>query len=505
MSTNTELTRWIVGGKVLRRTDGMWTLQEVDVKLEGNRIAELIPPDSRIPSVTDLDAHRRIVIPGLINAHIHSNDNFRRGMFDNIPLELYGLLKTPIGGAAPLSIEAIRACTLLGAMECLLTGTTTVVDDVWHENNLTAENIDTIMDSYNQLGMRAWVTANLGDRSPTETDPFLVEFLTREQYADLDNFRYDTERALAISEDALRRYNSPESDGLVRFAMGASGPQQCTDAFLQDIWELARRWQVPVVSHVLETRVQAITARISYDMTLVERLDELECLDSLTHIVHGIWLTPSDIELLATRNSSVIHNPISNLRLGSGVSPIPDLLDKGVNVALGTDGTCTNDNQNLFLEMRLAGCLHAAIGPDHARWVQANDAFEMATLRGAAALGQEGALGEIEPGFKADLVLLDENSTAFVPINDPVRNLVFAEHGQSVRTVLVNGEIVVEDGRLTRVDQEAVWEEAREYARQFFAHNEDGYRRMRALVPAFEKAYIKAQKHDWSPSRYIYG
>ena len=502
---NTEPTRWILGGKVLRHADGVWELEEADLKLEGSQIAEVVPPGSRTPEPTDLDARRRIIIPGLINAHIHSNDNFRRGMFDNMPLELYGLLKTPMGGAAPLSVDAIRACTLLGAMECLLTGTTTVVDDVWHENDLAAENIDAVIGAYDQLGMRAWVTANLSDRPATSIDPFLAEFLTPEQYDELSNFSYDTERALAISEDALQRYNSPGLDSLARFAMGASGPQQCTDAFLQQIWEMARRWGVPVVSHVLETRVQAIIGKVSYGMTLVERLEQLDCLDSLTHIVHGIWLTPLDIELLAARNATVVHNPISNLRLGSGVSPVRELLDNGVNLALGTDGTCTNDNQNLFLEMRLAGCLHAAVGPDYSRWVQANEAFEMATLGGAAAVGQEGVLGEVEPGFKADLVLLDENSTAFVPLNDPVRNLVFAEHGQSVRTVLVNGEVVVEDGRLTRVDQEAVWEEAREHARQFFADNEEGYRRLRNFVPAFEKAYQKAQERDWSPSRYVYG
>jgi cytosine/adenosine deaminase-related metal-dependent hydrolase len=389
-------------------------------------------------------------------------------------------------------------------MECLLTGTTSVVDDVWCENGISLESTDAIMDAYDELGIRAWVTANLGDRPITEIDPFLEEYLTADQQDELTgSFVYDADRALSICEAALRRHNDPGTGNRVRFAMGASGPQQCTDGLLERIWEMARSWRVPVVSHVLETRAQAVASKLSYGMTIVEHLDRLGCLDDLTHIVHGIWLTSSDIELLASRGATVVHNPTSNLRLGSGICPLRELLDNGVNVALGSDGTCTNDSQNIFLEMRLAGCLHAAVGPDYAEWVQATDVFEMATMGGAKAVGLDGVLGEIEPGCMADLVLLDENSTAFAPLNDVVKNVVFAEHGQSVRTVLVDGTVVVDDGRVIAVDQDDVWEEAREHARRFFSDNEQGYQRMRDLLPAFEKAYRRAHEYPWYPSRYI--
>ena len=504
MNSDNEL--WILGGKALRRVDGDWVLQERDLKLDGNRIAEVARPSARRPGPDDIDARDRIIIPGMVNAHVHSMDNFRRGMFDNMPLELYGLRKVPVAGSAPMSAATLRVRTLLGGIESLLTGSTSLIDDVWYENTIDSDSIHAVMGAYEELGIRAWVTANLGDLPVTDIDPFLKESLDPNQYRMLaEAFTFDPNQALSICEDALGQYNSPRSDGLVRFVMGASGPQQCTEGFLQQIWEMARRWQVPVVCHMLETRAQAVTGELSYGMTLVEYLDRLGCLDTHSLLVHGVWLTPSDIELLGERGTTVIHCPTSNLRLGSGVCPVPALLDSGVNVALGTDSTSTSDTQNLFLELRLAGCLHAAVGPDYSKWVQPNDAFTMATLGGAAAVGQEGALGEVEPGFRADLVLLDENSAAFVPLNDPVKNIVFAEYGQSVRTVLVDGRVVVEDGCLVTLDQEEIWREAREHARQYFADNEGGFRSSDSFLPAFREAYWKAQNHPWSPSRYIYG
>ncbi|MFC2031102.1 amidohydrolase family protein [Chloroflexota bacterium] len=501
-----ERERWILGGKALRRLDGEWVLQDRDLRFDGNRIAEVAHPTSRHLRPGDIDARDRIIIPGMVNAHVHSMDNFRRGMFDNMPLELYGLRKVPVAGSAPMSASALRVRTLLGGIESLLTGSTSLIDDIWYENTIDSDSIHTVMGAYEELGIRAWVTANLGDLPVTDIDPLLKESLDPNQYRVLaEAFTFDPDQALSICEDALERYNGPRSDGLVRFVMGASGPQQCTEGFLQRIWEMARRWQVPVVSHLLETRAQAITGEIRYGMTLVEYLHRLGCLDKHSLLVHGIWLTPSDVDLLSTSGATVIHCPTSNLRLGSGVCPVPALLNSGVNVALGTDSTSTSDTQNLFLELRLAGCLHAAEGPDYSNWVQPDDAFAMATLGGAAAVGQEGTLGEIEPGFKADLVLLDENSTAFAPLNDPVKNIVFAEYGQSVRAVIVDGRVVVEDGCLVTLDQQEIWREAREHARHYFACNESGFRSSDSLLPAFKEAYWRAQGHSWSPSRYIYG
>lgn len=503
---NTAGSKWVRGGQVLRRQGGQWKLERADLRLEGGRIAEIAAPLQREPVPGEIDARKRIVAPGLINAHLHSNDNFLRGRVDNLPLELYMLVAVPVTGVKPISMQAIRARTLLGGMECLLSGTTTLLDDCYHLDGINAETIDAVMEAYEDLGMRAWVTANLSDRPMPDTVPYAAEMLGSERYLQVaGEHHFNVDRALEICEGALQRYNKDHAEGRVKFAMAASGPQRCSDGLLERVWALASRWEVPVVCHVLETRAQAITGRLFYGQTLVQRLESLGCLSPLSCLVHGIWVTPEDIARMGRRQVSVLHNPTSNLRLGSGVAPIRELLEAGVNVALGTDGISTNDAQNLHLEMRLAGCLHKPVGPDYRRWVGAQEAYEMATLGGARALGQQGALGEIEVGFRADLILYDEETPAFTPLSDPLRQIVFSEVGQSIRTVIIDGQVVVDHGKLTRLDQGAILSEAQEQAEKFFRDNAEAFREVERFLPAFENAYWKTMAQACSPSRYIYG
>jgi len=165
----------------------------------------------------------------------------------------------------------------------------------------------------------------------------------------------------------------------------------------------------------------------------------------------------------------------------------------------------SNDAQNVFLEMRLAGCLHNIKGAPYTQWVGAPEAFSMGTVGGAAAVGMGDELGEIEPGRQADLCLLNLDSPAYVPLNDPVQNIVFSEYGQSVRTVLVAGEVVVEDGRVTGVDEARLYDEARDAAARFFSDNKDAFDRLAEFVPAFEAAYARARQLQGPRSRLVEG
>jgi 5-methylthioadenosine/S-adenosylhomocysteine deaminase len=497
--------RWIKGGQVLRRRSGRWDLESADIAVEAGKIAEVVPcaTDSE-PAAADIDATRRIIIPGLINAHLHSNDDFLRGRVDKLPLEIYMLMAVPVTGVAQISPADLRTRTLLGAIEGLRTGTTCFLDDCYHIDSLRPEGIDAVMSAYDAIGARAWVTANLSDRPMPDTIPFVREHLDPGLYEEIAGTRtFSAAAALETCEDAILRYNKPGAR--VQVAMAASGPQRCSDDFLRSIWDVAGRHDVPCVSHVLETRVQAVTGPLFYGETLIAHMARLGCLTPRTVIAHAIWVTDEDIAAIARGGASVVHNPTSNLRLGSGVAPVPTLLARGVNVALGSDGMTSNDAQNLFLEMRLAGCLHNIKNVPYAQWVGASEAFTMGTVGGAAALGMADGLGQIEPGMEADLCLLDVDSPAYVPLNDPVQNIVFSEYGQSVRTVMVAGEVVVDDGRLAGLDEAEFYGEARDAAARFFRDNKDAFDRLGEFVPAFEAAYARARLLQGPASRWIEG
>lgn len=456
------------------------------------------------PHAPDIDGTRRIIIPGLINAHLHSNDDFLRGRVDKLPLEIYMLMAVPVTGVAKISPDDLRTRTLLGAIEGLRTGTTCFLDDCYHIDSLRPEGIDAVMSAYEAIGARAWVTANLSDRPMPDTIPFVRDHLDPRLYGEIVGARtISAAAALEMCEDAIVRHNKPGER--VRVAMAASGPQRCSDDFLRSIWDVVGRHDVPCVTHVLETRVQAITGPLFYGETLIAHMARLGCLTPRTVIAHAVWVTGDDIDAIARSRASVVHNPTSNLRLGSGVAPVPAMLARGINVALGSDGMTSNDAQNMFLEMRLAGCLHNIKNAPYDQWAGAPEAFSMATVGGATALGMPSSLGQIEPGMDADLSLLDVDSPAYVPLNDPVRNIVFSEYGQSVRTVMVAGEVVVDDGRLVRLDESEFYGEARDAAARFFRDNKEAFDRLSDFVPAFEAAYARARRLCQPGSRWIDG
>jgi cytosine/adenosine deaminase-related metal-dependent hydrolase len=208
--------------------------------------------------------------------------------------------------------------------------------------------------------------------------------------------------------------------------------------------------------------------------SLVSQLAELGVLTDSFTAAHGVWLASDDICLLAGAGATVAHNPASNLRLGSGIAPVRQMLDRAVNVALGSDGSLSSDNQDMFEAMRLAALVSRADpSADPERWLDAADAFERATVAGARALGFPGELGLIEPGSRADIVLLRANSTFLEPRNDLLNALVFAETGSAVDTVLVDGRVVLEHGRPRGVDEDAIRDRARESVERLASVNRD--------------------------------
>jgi 5-methylthioadenosine/S-adenosylhomocysteine deaminase len=215
--------------------------------------------------------------------------------------------------------------------------------------------------------------------------------------------------------------------------------------------------------HAVETELQAAVIHEQLGIGGIAYLERMGILKSGTSLAHSIWLEPGDLELLARTDTTVVHNPVSNLRLGSGRFPLVEALQRGVTVALGSDGSASNDTQNMFGVLKLTGLMHNQPDEDYRKWPQATEILTAATEGGAVALGMQSELGKIAVGQLADIVLLDMENSAFFPLRNPYLHLVYCEQGASVETVIVNGKIVVEQGIVTMVNEQAVRREIREH------------------------------------------
>jgi len=237
-------------------------------------------------------------------------------------------------------------------------------------------------------------------------------------------------------------------------AVSPTIPTQCTDEFLVGCARLVREHGVGLHTHLLESKVQAIMANRRWGKTTVAKLAELGMLGPHFVGAHAVWLTDEDIALLADAGGAIAHNPASNLRLGNGIAAIREMLDRGVTVGLGTDGSTCSDNQNLFESMRLAALLGNIRFPgDPERWLDAKDIWRVATLGSARALGLAEDAGLLAAGRKADIVMLRADSTFLRPLNSALGSLVYAETAAAVDTVMVGGRVVVRDGRVLTIDE----------------------------------------------------
>jgi 5-methylthioadenosine/S-adenosylhomocysteine deaminase len=223
-----------------------------------------------------------------------------------------------------------------------------------------------------------------------------------------------------------------------------------------------------------------------YGKTIVEHLAEIGVLTPNFSLNHAIWLTDGDLDLVAEKSACVTHNPVSNLKLGAGVARVPEMLKRGIPVALGTDGTCTSDRADMLRSLATAAIVHRVGEMDYSTWTTAEDAFRMATEGGARSTMLDRDIGVIAPGMKADLVLYDRGDYGFIPLKDAVAQLTYAVNSEAVRTVLVNGAVVMRERELTLIDEPAIKAEMREEAERY----------LRDHVPAMEAA-VKRFEPYW--------
>jgi cytosine/adenosine deaminase-related metal-dependent hydrolase len=443
----------IRGGRVLdaatHRAD------PADVLVDGATIEEIGRPGMPAPeSAVTLDARDRLLIPGLINAHTHAHGALVRGLAgDRIPLELLLNQAGVLNGNRTLEDKYLSA--QLSAIEMVRKGCTACYDMFVEFPAPSLDGVHAVARAYSDVGMRAVVAPMMADRTFYQALPGLLDAIPAPARAAVEALRatpYET--SLATCREVLKSW--PFDRDRVRPALGPTIPMHCSDEFLRACRDLAREYEVGIQMHVAESRGQAVSGVKKYGKSLTAYLDEIGLLGPRFTAAHGVWLDAEDIKRLAGAGGSVAHNPPSNIRLGAGIAAAREMLDAGVRVGVGTDSPSSSDTQNMFEAMRWASYLSRIATPDYRRWLSAAEAFTMATQGSASVLGMGDRIGRLASGYRADIVLLDLRRPDFVPLNDALLQLVFSEAGAGVDTVMIDGRIVLDRGRLVTVDEEKV-------------------------------------------------
>ncbi len=365
-----------------------------------------------------IDGHRKVLLPGLINTHTHLSMTLLRGFADD--MELHRWLNEKIWPQeAKLNGERCYWGAILGCAEMIMTGTTCFLDMYFYEEDVAR--------AVRKMGLRAFLSPGLLDfNDPDRTQKVLKE----------------TEAFAAGMKEA--------NDGKVRAAIGPHSGYTCSPELLQRSVELSANYGAPLTIHVAETRKEQAECERDRGVRMVDYLDSLGILTPRTIAAHSVWLTKSEVRKLAERGVKVAHCPVSNLKLADGgVAPLPEMMEEGVTVSLGTDGASSNNSLDMFETMKLAALLHK-----HSRWdatlVPAQVALDLATIGGAKALGMDSQVGSIEVDKLADLILVNFDSPSSTPVHGDkglISNLVYSTRSLQVSSTIVNGQPLMIEGK----------------------------------------------------------
>ncbi len=440
----------------------------VSLLIQDGRITELVDGDDGPEGAQVIDATGRIIIPGLVNGHTHSHGALGRGgVPDDATLETFLAGSPALNGQR--SADDLRLSAELSAAEMIRKGCTACFDLSVELPGPSVAGIHAVAEAYHAAGMRAVVAPMISDRT-------IYQALT----GLLAAFPPDTRRALAamtlppwretlaICKAAFDAWPVPMDR--VRPGIGPAIPLHCSDDFLTACAQLAEASDLRLQTHLAETRMQQVAAMQRYGTTLTAHLDSLGVLSARFSGAHGVWLSADEAACLAGQGAGIVHNPLSNLRLGSGTAPLRALADAGVTLGVGTDASNTSDGQNMFEALRLACTLSRAKADDPGTWITALEAFRMATEGSARILGLT-RVGRIAPGWAADLLFLDRDYCHYVPLRDVLTQVVFAENGAALREVMIAGRMVFSDNRVLTLDEAALASRARAAAARLDAAN----------------------------------
>lgn len=404
-------------------------MENTDVRVE----------DGIIKQIGELEAYEkekvydcadRAVMPGLINTHTHASMSLLRGISDNKKLEDW-LQEDIFPAEDAMEKDDIYTGALLASVEMLKTGTT-CFNDMY-------ERPDQIVEAVEESGIRAVISRGLFDWDDRG------------------------EERITEAKEAVKRYKGHE---LVTPGIAPHAVYTCSIELLKEMKDFAEEHEVPYHIHVSETEKENRDLEAEKGLSPTQYLHEHGLFDESVVAAHSAWLSERDREIFAETGANVAHNPAANLKLGSGIADIPEMMRDGINVSLGTDGPASNNNFNLFEEMKTASLVHKLEDP---RDINEQQVLDMATINGAEALGLEDEIGSIQEGKKADLILLDLNDSELKPFYGArglISNIVYSYTGHPEK-VFVDGELVAENGEVRNVEQRGLLKKAQSKVRKF--------------------------------------
>lgn len=427
----------IEAGMLLPMTDGAAPLKNVQVIIEGDRIIDIrnAGRNATIPQGVDvIDAKHGIVMPGLINAHAHTAMTLFRGLADDLPLKQWLFEKIFPAEAEHLSPENVYWGSLLGCLEMIASGTTTVVDGYFFQD-------DTVR-AVHKSGLRALVAQGIIDfPAPGVEDPG-------------ENLR--------VGKEFLEKWIG--FSDLITPGLFCHSPLTCSDRTLKQAMKISREFATPLQIHLSETAGEVDEILKRTGRRPAPYLENLGLLDHDLIAAHAIHLNDEELDLLYRKGVKIVHVPESNMKLSSGVARVPEMVKRGMAVALGTDGCASNNDLDLFREMDSTAKIHKVVNMDPEN-MAAETVLKMATIGGAAILGLEKEIGTIEVGKKADMIVVDLQSPHLVPLYNPLSTLVYSASGADVKDVIVNGKILMKDRAILTLEPQEIMERVRAIGR----------------------------------------
>jgi len=379
-----------------------------------------------------IDAGGQVVMPGLVNTHIHAPMVLFRGLADDLALEEWLTKYIFPAEAKTVSPDFVRAGTRLAALEMIESGTTTFTDMYYFEEEIAKET--------KAAGLRG----------------VLGETIIQFPVADAKT----PQEGLARTETFIRMF---KGDPLITPAVAPHAIYTNDSATLKAARALSMKYGVPTLIHAAETQVEAMTAKERGSPTVVSYLESLGFLGPGVVLAHAVWVNDSDMALIKMRGVGVSHNPESNMKLASGMAPVKAYLAANIAIGLGTDGAASNNDLDMFEAMRTASFL-AKVATMDPTTVGAKTAVQMATIGGARTLGMEKQIGSLEPGKRADVIIVSMSAARQAPMYDPISHLVYVTRGDDVQTTIVNGKVLMRNRKVLTLDRAAVLKESRTWA-----------------------------------------
>ncbi len=380
---------------------------------------------------TFIDASGCIVMPGLINVHTHLAMTCFRGLADDLPVMTWLNHYIFPAEAKFINRETVYECSLLGMAELILSGTTTFCDGYFFE--------DMVGEAAIVAGMRGVIAQGFLDlKTPDQTE------------------KSDKKKA---AESFVKRWSNRSP--LIVPSLICHSLYTCSPESMQTIFNVARDAKISFQIHLAETREEVRLLKERYGKKPVEHLRDLGILADNLIAAHCIWLDDDEIEMMAQKEVKVAHDPESNMKLGAGVAPVPEMLLRGIDIGLGTDGCASNNDLDLFGEMGMAAKLHKVFS-GNPTVLTALQIVEMATVGGARVLGMADRIGSIAPGKEADIILIDTNKPHLTPLYNPFSHLVYAARGADVVTSIIAGRLVMKDRHLLTIDLDKVMSRVRQ-------------------------------------------